>query len=35
MYIWLYVVLGCTHACVCRCDVDVICVDDDLNQCSG
>ena len=25
MYVWLYVFLGCTRACVCRCDGDVIC----------
>ena len=35
MYVWLYVFLGCTHACVCRCDGDVICVGHDLNRCSG
>ena len=34
MQIWLYVFLGCTHACMCRCDGDVICVDHDLNWCS-
>ena len=33
MKIWLYVFLGCTCACVCRCDV--LCVDHDLNRCSG
>ena len=26
MYVWLHVFLGCTRACVCRCDGDVICV---------
>ena len=26
MYVWLYVFLGCTRACVRRCDSDVICV---------
>ena len=25
---------GCNHACVCRCDCDVICVGHDLNWCS-
>ena len=30
MKVWLYVFLGCTRACVCRCDGDVICVDNDL-----
>ena len=30
MYVWLYVFLGCTRGCVCRCDGDVICVDHDL-----
>ena len=25
MYVWLYVFLGCTRACLCRCDGDVIC----------
>ena len=33
-YGYLYVFLGCTRACGCRCDVDVICVDHDLNWCS-
>ena len=33
MKVWLYVFLGCTRACVCRCDGDVICVDHDLNWC--
>ena len=31
MYVWLYIFLGCTRACVCGCDGDVICVDHDLN----
>ena len=35
MYVWLYVFLGCTRACVYRCDGDVICVCHDLNRCSG
>ena len=35
MYVWLYVFLGCTRACVCICDGDVIYVGHDLNQCSG
>ena len=35
MYIWLYVFLECTRACVYRCDGDVICVGHDLNWCSG
>ena len=34
LYVWLYVFLGCTRACVCRCDGDVICVGHDLNRCS-
>ena len=34
LYVWLYIVLGCTHACVCGCDVDVICVGHDLNRCT-
>ena len=32
--LWLYVFLRCTHACVCRCDDDIICVGHDLNRCS-
>ena len=32
LYVWLYAFLGCTRACVCRCDG--ICVGHDLNQCS-
>ena len=35
MYVWLYVFLCCTRACVCRCDGDVICVGHDLYWCSG
>ena len=35
MYVCLYVFLGCTRACVCRCDGDVIFVRHDLNRCSG
>ena len=30
----MYVFLGCTRACVCRCDSHVICVGQDLNWCS-
>ena len=30
----MYVCLGCTRPCVCRCDGDVICVGHDLNWCS-
>ena len=30
--VWLYVFLGCTRACVCRCDGDVICVGRELNR---
>ena len=26
MYVWLYVFLDCTRACVCRCDCDATCV---------
>ena len=33
MYGCIHVFLGCTRACVCRCDV--ICVGHDLNRCSG
>ena len=29
MLIWLYVFLGSTRACVCRCDGDVFCVGHD------
>ena len=35
MYVWVYIFLGCTHACVCGCDGDVICVGHDLNRCTG
>ena len=35
MLVWLYVFLGCTRACVRKCDGDVICVGHDLNRCSG
>ena len=35
MYVWLYVFLGCTRSCVCRCDGDVICIGHGLNRCSG
>ena len=35
MYVLLYAFLGCTRACVCCCDGDVICVGHDLNRCSG
>ena len=31
----LYVFLGCTRTCVCGCDCDVICIDHDLNRCTG
>ena len=34
MSVWLYVFLGCTRACVCRSDGDVVCVGHDLNWCS-
>ena len=34
MKVWLYVFIGCTRACVCRCDGNVICVGNDLNWCS-
>ena len=34
MYVWLYVYLGFTRACVFKCDGDVICVGHDLNRCS-
>ena len=27
--------IGCTRACVCGCDGDVICVGHDLNRCAG
>ena len=29
----MYVFLGCTRACVCRCDSDVIYIGHDLNRC--
>ena len=35
MYVWLYVFLGCTRACMYRCDGDVICIFHYLNRCSG
>ena len=28
-------IFGCSRACVCRCDGDVICAVHDLNRCSG
>ena len=31
MWVWLYVFLGCTRACECRFDSDVICLGYDLN----
>ena len=34
MEVWLYVFIGCTRACVCICNCDVICVGLDLNWCS-
>ena len=34
-YVWLYVFLGYTLACVDRCDGDVICVGHDMNRSSG
>ena len=34
MYVSLYVILSCTPACVCV-DVMAICLDHDLNRCSG
>ena len=34
MYVWLYACHGCSSACVCRCDGDVICVGHDMNWCS-
>ena len=30
----LYIFLGCTRACVCGCDGDVICIGHDLNRCT-
>ena len=35
LYVWLYIFLDCTRACVCGCDGDVICVGHDQNWCSG
>ena len=35
MYAWLYIFIGCTRACVCGCDGDVICVGHGLNWCTG
>ena len=35
MYVWLYVLLGCTRTCVCGCDCDVVCIGHDLNRCTG
>ena len=36
LYVGMVVcIFGCTHACMCRCDDDVICVGHDLNRCSG
>ena len=32
-FVWLYIFLGCTRACVCGCYV--ICVGHDLNRCTG
>ena len=34
MLIWLHVFLGCTRACMCIRDGEVIYVDYDLSQCS-
>ena len=34
MYVWLYVFIGSTRACVFRCDGNVICVGHDMNRCS-
>ena len=34
LYVWLYIFIGCTRACVCGCDGYAICVDHDLNRCS-
>ena len=33
--VWLYVFHGCTRACVCGWDGDVVYVRHDLNRCSG
>ena len=35
LQVWLYVFLGCTRACMCGCDGDVVCVGHDLNRCTG
>ena len=35
MYVWLYVFLDCTRACVCGCNGDVVYVGHDLNRCTG
>ena len=35
MYVWLYVFLDCSRACVSICGGDVICVGHNLNRCSG
>ena len=32
MWVWLYEFLGCTRACMCRGDGDLICVGHDLNR---
>ena len=34
LWVWLYTFLGCTRACVCGCDGDVICVGYELNRCT-
>ena len=34
IYAWLYVFLGCTRTCVCRCYGDVVCISHDLNRCT-
>ena len=34
LYVRLCIFLGCTPACVCGCDGDVICVGHDLNRCT-
>ena len=35
MLVWLYKFIGCTRACVCGCNGDVVCVGHDLNRCTG
>ena len=35
MYVWFYIFLGFTRACVCRCEGNVIYIGDDLKWCSG